>query len=50
MLNKVLDFVSVVSRQGKMRVIVVPKRFHKNVDDLDGKQIRIIVEDILDDL
>lgn len=44
---KVLDFVGTVSRQGRMRVIVVPKRLHPKLEGIDGKQVRVVVEDIL---
>ena len=47
-LTKVLDFVSVVSHQGRMRVIVIPKRMHQKLEKIEGKQVRIIVDDILD--
>ncbi len=46
-LVKVLDFVAVVSHQGRMRVIVIPKRLHQKLEKIEGKQVRIIVEDIL---
>ena len=47
-LTKVLDFVSVVSHQGRMRVIVIPKRMHQKLEKIEGKQVRITVDDILD--
>jgi len=30
-----------------MRVIVVPKRLHFKLEKIEGKQVRIIVEDFL---
>ncbi len=44
---KVLDFVGTVSHQGRMRVIVVPKRLHPKLEGIDGKQVRVIIDDIL---
>lgn len=44
---KVLDFVGTVSHQGRMRVIVVPKRLHPRLEGMEGKQVRVTVEDIL---
>ena len=44
---KVLDFVGTVSRQGRMRVIVVPKRLHHKLEGVEGKQVRVIVDDFL---
>ena len=44
---KVLDFVGTVSHQGRMRVIVVPKRLHFRLEGIEGKQVRVIIEDIL---
>ena len=46
-LVKVLDFVATVSHQGRMRVIVVPRRLHFKLDKIEDKQVRVIVEDIL---
>ncbi len=46
-LTTVLDFIATVSNQGRMRVIVVPKRFHNKLEKIKGKQVRITVEDIL---
>lgn len=48
LLVKILDFVGMISHQGRMRVIVVPKRMHVKLDKIENKQVRISVEDILD--
>lgn len=42
-----MDFVGTVSHQGRMRVIVVPKRLHPRLEGIDGKQVRVIIDDIL---
>lgn len=45
---KVLEFIATVSHQGRMRVIVVPKRLHNKLDKIDGKQLHIIIDDVMD--
>ena len=46
-LVKILDFVTVVSHQERMKVIVIPKRLHTKLEKSEGKQVRIVIEDIL---
>lgn len=45
---KVLEFIATVSHQGRMRVIVVPKRLHKKLGKIEGKQLHIILDDVMD--
>lgn len=42
-----LKFIAKVSHQGKMRVIVVPKRLHSKLAELDENQVLIILEKII---
>lgn len=45
-LAEILKFVGTISKQGGMRVIVIPKEFHKQTKLHEGKQIKILLEEI----
>lgn len=38
-------FVGKISKMGNNKVIWIPKEFHAQIADLEGKQIRIIIDD-----
>ena len=38
-------FVGKISKMGNNKVIWIPKEFHDQITDLEGKQIRIIIDD-----
>jgi antitoxin component of MazEF toxin-antitoxin module len=38
-------FVGKISKMGNNKVIWIPKEFHDQIADLEGKQIRIIIDD-----
>jgi antitoxin component of MazEF toxin-antitoxin module len=40
-----VKFVSTVSKMGDKRLIIVPKDFHDELDNLKGKQVKIIIDD-----
>ena len=40
-----VKFVGTVSKMGRQRVIYVPKAFHKELEHLEGKQLKITVEE-----
>jgi len=42
-----VGFVCKVSKQGPMRVLVIPRRLHGKLDGIDGKQVLVTVSDIV---
>jgi antitoxin component of MazEF toxin-antitoxin module len=38
-------FVGKISKMGSNKVIWIPKEYHDQIADLEGKQIRIIIDD-----
>lgn len=40
-----VKFVAKVTKMGDKRIIIVPKDFHDDVEVLEGKQVRVIVDD-----
>lgn len=40
-----VKFVAKISRMGDKKIIIVPKDFHDDVDVLEGKQIRVAIDD-----
>lgn len=38
-------FVGKISKMGNNKVIWIPKEFHDQITDLEGKQVRIIIDD-----
>ena len=38
-------FVGKISKMGHNKVIWIPKEYHDQIVDLEGKQIRIIIDD-----
>jgi antitoxin component of MazEF toxin-antitoxin module len=38
-------FVGKISKMGNNKVIWIPKEFHDQISDLEGKQIRIRIDD-----
>lgn len=43
-----LKFVTRISKSGtKRNIIIIPKEFKKKTDRLDGKQVRVIIDDII---
>jgi antitoxin component of MazEF toxin-antitoxin module len=40
-----LKFVGRISTQGNNLIVWIPKEFHKDVKQLKGKQVRVIIDD-----
>ncbi len=40
-----VKFVAKVTKMGDKRIIIVPKDFHDAVEVLEGKQVRVVVDD-----
>jgi antitoxin component of MazEF toxin-antitoxin module len=38
-------FVGKISKMGNNKVIWIPKEFHDQITDLEGKQVRIVIDD-----
>jgi len=47
-----LDFVGTISHQGEQRVVVIPKRYHKDITDalkngkIAAKQLKITIKEV----
>jgi hypothetical protein len=42
-----LKFVGRVSIRGDRKIIYIPKEFHKQAEKLEGKQVKILVDDVI---
>lgn len=40
-----VKFVAKVTKMGDKKIIIVPKDFHDEVDVLEGKQVRVVIDD-----
>jgi len=40
-----LRFISSIIKQGRQRVINIPSRYFDKIDEFEGKQIRIVIDD-----
>ena len=49
-MTEILKFVAKIAHQGDMRVIIIPKRLHKKIENLDEDQVKIIIEKIWSDV
>lgn len=38
-------FVGKISKMGNNKVIWIPKEYHDQITDLEGKQVRIVIDD-----
>jgi hypothetical protein len=38
-------FIGKISSMGDKLIIVIPKDFHKSVEKMKGKQVRVVVDD-----
>jgi len=38
-------FVTVISKMGEKKIIVIPKDFHADLNKLKGKQVRVVIDD-----
>lgn len=42
-----MGFVCKVSKQGPMRVLVIPKRLHEKLDGIHGDQVLVTVSNVI---
>lgn len=40
-----IKYVAKISSQGENYVLWIPKEFHKQVEKLKGKQVRVVIDD-----
>ena len=46
MTETICGFVTTISKQCDMRVVIIPKRNHKNIEDYVGKQVKILIKEL----
>lgn len=42
-----VKFIGKVSTMGDKLIIVIPKEFHKDINPLKGKQVKVVVEEAI---
>lgn len=40
-------FITKISKMGDNKIIWIPKEYHTNIEKLEGKQIRVVIDDEL---
>jgi hypothetical protein len=40
-----VKFVSTISKMGDKRIIIIPKGYHSDLDELNPKQVKITIDD-----
>ena len=43
---KMEKFIAKISRQGKLRMIIIPKEHHEKIEKLHGKYVWVTVEKV----